>query len=130
MALMRMTRWNRDRIAGKRKNVTRFWRRAPLAASSASEPVQTFIVECYWPRISGEETWDIRDRLLSVNRAMPHGVRSMGWILVPSDGLALLLFSAPNEDELKRVGRLAEIPFDRIVESVLVGFGQRDSAES
>jgi hypothetical protein len=38
--------------------------------------------------------------------------------------MALFVFSASNEDVLRRVGQLAEIPFDRIVESVLVGFGQ------
>ena len=111
--------------------MTRFWGRAHLAGSSASEPVQTFIVECYWPRVLGDETWDIRDRLLGVGReATPaHGVRSLGCILVPNDGLALLLFSASSEDELRRVGRLAEIPFDRIVESIFVGFGQQESPD-
>ena len=89
--------------------------------------MQTFVVECYWPRMFEETTWDIRDRLLHVSReAMPaYGVRSIGCILMPSDGLALFVFSAPSEDVLRGIGRLAEGPFDRIVESVLVGFGQQ-----
>ena len=39
-------------------------------------------------------------------------------------GMALFLFSAPSEDAVRRLGQLTEIPFDRIVESILLGFGQ------
>ena len=87
--------------------------------------MHTFVVECYWPRITEDEISNISCRLLRVGgEAMPaRAVRSIGCILVPSDGMALFVFSASNEDVLRRVGRLAEIPFDRIVESVLVGFG-------
>jgi hypothetical protein len=38
--------------------------------------------------------------------------------------MALFLLTAPSEDVVKRAGRQAEVPFDRIVESVLVGFDQ------
>jgi hypothetical protein len=109
----------------------RFWRRMLVGGSSASEPVQTFVVECYWPRMMEEETWDILDRLLRVGReASPaQAVRSIGCILVPSDGMALFLFSAPSEDVVRRIGGLVEVPFDRIVESVLVGFGQQRRPE-
>jgi hypothetical protein len=38
--------------------------------------------------------------------------------------MALFLFSAPSEDVVRRIGGLAEVPSDRIAESVLVGFSQ------
>jgi hypothetical protein len=36
--------------------------------------------------------------------------------------MAPLLFRASNEDILRRVGRLSELPFDRIVDSIHIGF--------
>jgi hypothetical protein len=39
------------------------------------------------------------------------------------------LFAASSEDVVRQVGRLVEVPFDRIVESVLVGFGEQPRAD-
>lgn len=91
--------------------------------------MRTFVVECYWPRMMEEETWDILDRLFRVGRdASPaQAVQSLGCILVPSDGMALFLFSASSEDVVRGIGALAEVPFDRIVESILVGVGPQPS---
>lgn len=89
--------------------------------------MQTFVVECYWPRMMEEEAWDTLDRLLRIGPELSpaQAVRSLGCILVPSDGLALFLLRAPSEDVVRQIGGLAEVPFDRIVESVVVGFGQQ-----
>lgn len=78
------------------------------------------------------ESWEVPQGLLRVGQedSLAEGVRSFGCILVPSDGLALFLFSAPSEDAVRRLGQLAEIPFDRIVESILVGFGQPPEVRS
>ena len=93
--------------------------------------MQTFVVECYWPRMMEEETVNTLDQLLPLSReALPaEGVRPLGCILVPSDGMALILFSAPSEAVLRRIGWAAEIPFDRIVASVVVGFGQKPAGD-
>jgi hypothetical protein len=74
-----------------------------------------------------EETCDILDRLFRVGRdASPaQAVQSLGCILVPSDGMALFLFSASSEDVVRGIGALAEVPFDRVVESILVGVGPK-----
>jgi hypothetical protein len=45
----------------------------------------------------------------------------LGCILVPSDGMVLFLFRAPNEDFVKDQSRLSEVPFDRVVESIQIG---------
>jgi hypothetical protein len=87
--------------------------------------MQTFIVECYWPRMTADEARNTLDRVkgLAGGMSVARSTQPLGCMLVPSDGMALFLFSAPSEDAVRRVGALAEVPFDRIVESLLVGFG-------
>jgi hypothetical protein len=51
-------------------------------------------------------------------------VRSLGCILVPTDGMALFLFRGPSEDLIRERSTIAEVPFDRIVESIDVGFAE------
>jgi hypothetical protein len=48
-------------------------------------------------------------------------VRSLGCILVPSDGMVLFLFRGPSEDLVRERSSRAEVPFDRIVESIQIG---------
>jgi hypothetical protein len=45
----------------------------------------------------------------------------LGCILMPSDGMVLFLFRAPNESCVKDQSWLSEVPFDRIVESIQIG---------
>jgi hypothetical protein len=87
----------------------------------------TFVVECYWPGMLEEDARNILDRVIQLGgRASPgRSVGSLGCVLVPGDGMALFLLTASSEDIVRRAGQLAEVPFDRIVESVLVGFGQQ-----
>jgi hypothetical protein len=91
-----------------------------------SQPMQTFMVECYWPGTIEANAPKTLNRVVRLAGEAVSGeaVRFLGCILVPADGMALFLFAASNEDVVRGVGRLAEVPFDRIVESVLVGFGQ------
>lgn len=86
--------------------------------------MHAFVVECYWPGIIEQDARNTLDRVSGlVGEASPgRSVQSLGCVLVPSDGMALFLFTASSEDVVRRMGRLAEVPFDRIVESVLVGF--------
>ena len=78
----------------------------------------TFIVECYWPGITEAQVSDV---LTLVERPS----RALGCILVPSDGMAIFLFLSPSSIRLSEAARRAELPFDRIVESIHVGFGRR-----
>jgi hypothetical protein len=88
--------------------------------------MQTFMVECYWPGTIEETAAEDLNRLVSLAAAAAPGtlVRFLGCILVPADGMALLLFRASSEDIVRRIGRLSELPFDRIVESLHIGFDQ------
>ena len=87
--------------------------------------MQTFMVECYWPGAIDAKALVHRVVRLAGEAVPGETVRFLGCILVPADGMALFLFGASNEDAVRGVGRLAEVPFDRIVESVFVGFGQQ-----
>jgi hypothetical protein len=49
---------------------------------------------------------------------------------VPADGMALFLFRAPSEDVVRRIGRQSELPFDRIVQSIHVGFDREPTCET
>ena len=86
--------------------------------------MQTFLVECYWPQISEGEARASLHRVVRLGGEASPGqaVQSSGCILVPADGMALFLLSAPSEAAVTRIGALTEVPFDRILESVHIGF--------
>ena len=88
--------------------------------------MQTFMVECYWPGTIDEKTPETVNRAVQLAGAPLPGrvVHFLGCILVPADGIALLLFRASSEDLVRRIGRLSELPFDRIVDSIHIGFDQ------
>src|SRR5215470_305850 len=83
----------------------------------------TFVVECYWPGITEDE---VRDALARIARAPLRTatsggpVRSIGCILVPSDGLALFLFEGPSAAMVHDRSTWAGVPFDRVVEAVRI----------
>jgi hypothetical protein len=41
---------------------------------------------------------------------------------MPTDGMALFLFRGESEDLVRDRSEAAELPFDRIVESIQIGF--------
>ena len=75
------------------------------------------MVECYWPGIEQ----DAGAALERVSRLTGRSVVTLGCIMVPADGLALFLFRAPSEASVRLVSQLADVPFDRVVESINVG---------
>lgn len=88
--------------------------------------MSTFIVECYWPGITHAQA---KHALCSTGRAgnataTRAPARALGCILVPSDGMAIFLFESPSSVELLEAARTTELPFDRIVESIHVGFDE------
>jgi hypothetical protein len=88
----------------------------------------TFIVECYWPGITEEQ---VRHALALAGRAENEGgtgetVGHLGCILVPADGMAIFLFWATSAHRLAEIAQQAGLPFDRIVESIHVGFSENN----
>jgi hypothetical protein len=86
----------------------------------------TFVVECYWPGITEGQ---VRHALALLGPARNatrtrEPVGRLGCILLPSDGMALFLFRAPSALRLSETAQQARLPFDRIVESIHVSFGE------
>ena len=90
------------------------------------------MVECYWPGTIDEKTAEDLSRVARLVAAAAPGtvVRFLGCIVVPADGMALFLFRASNEDIVRRIGRLSELPFDRIVDSIHVGFDHEPTCKT
>jgi len=87
----------------------------------------TFVVECYWPGITEEQVRHALARLgrVGVGAATDESAGRLGCILVPADGMAIFLFRAPSALRLAETAQQAGLPFDRIVESIHVGFTAR-----
>lgn len=82
------------------------------------------MVECFWPGIDEDHARDALVRMAAPQEEVgtQDRVRAVGCILVPSDGMAFFLFYAPSATSVEEVGRRIQLPFDRVVESVHVGF--------
>jgi hypothetical protein len=88
----------------------------------------TYVVECYWPEITEELVRATFGRIASTARRQSSAeAQPLGCILVPSDGMVLFLFRAPNEGWVKDQSWLSEVPFDRIVESIQIGLDHQPS---
>jgi hypothetical protein len=85
---------------------------------------RTFVVECFWPEITEERVKEALSRVgpTSVPREGEDAVEPLGCILMPADGMVLFLFRGASEDLIRSRSEVAEVPFDRIVESIHIGF--------
>jgi hypothetical protein len=81
--------------------------------------VPEFLVELYVPRGDGVDAIDERARG-AVEDLTREGVdtRYLRSILVPEDETCFLLFEADSMDTVRTAARLADIPVDRITETV------------
>jgi hypothetical protein len=99
--------------------------RAPTSAEFArleGGATGTFVVECYWPEITEEQVKEALSRVVPASGA-GDPVQSLGCIFVPTDGMVLFLFRGPTKDRIRDRSESAEVPFDRIVESIHIGLG-------
>jgi hypothetical protein len=74
------------------------------------------MVECYWPEMTADRVREVLERVASTEsqHGQP-GVRPLGSLLVPSDGLVIFLFDGTSA-AIRAAAKIAEVPFDRIVE--------------
>ena len=80
-----------------------------------------FLVECFWPGVTREqvEAANARARARAAARLRAgSSLRFLGSLLVPSDEVVLFQFTAGSSEEVVRTSREAELPFDRIAESL------------
>lgn len=89
---------------------------------SEVDPTPTYVAECYWPQVTEELAKTTFRRIAAAAaRQGSREAQPLGCILVPTDGMVLVLFRAPNEEWVKNQSSLSEVPFDRIVESIQIG---------
>jgi hypothetical protein len=84
-----------------------------------------YLAECLWPGVTKADLADLDARV----RATVVGgeVRYLGSMLVPGDEVVFCFFEAPTVDAVEAVAGRAEIPFERILESVRVsGWVERE----
>jgi uncharacterized protein DUF4242 len=83
----------------------------------------TYLVECYWPSVTEQAHAAAAERArLAANEtnARGHHVEFLGSLLVPAEETVFCLFSG-SEDDVRAASRHAELPFERIVESIPAG---------
>lgn len=85
---------------------------------SDEEPLDTFLVERYWPGVTEETLRSAEERLRrAVERMAGEGipVRYLRSTLVPEDESVFSLFAGGSIDDVAMVNRRSGVPFDRIV---------------
>jgi hypothetical protein len=89
----------------------------------------TYVIECFWPGITADAAKEALAGIANAQKdaATSNQVRPLACILVPSDGMALFLFSGPSLAEVRQAAELIQLPFDRIVESLPIVLGNTAS---
>lgn len=82
-----------------------------------------YLAECLWPGVTETELarLDARAReAADATAGTSEDVRYLGSMLMPEDEVVFFLFSGPSANAVQALAASAEIPFERIVESVRV----------
>jgi Protein of unknown function (DUF4242) len=83
--------------------------------------VLTFMAECFWPDMSEAKVQAAGTRAEHTARAASRdgaAVRYLGAILIPADEVAFCLFEGSSAQLVREISERAEIPFERILETV------------
>ncbi len=81
----------------------------------------TYMAECFWPGVTDEL---VEDAALRARRAVAELKREgkpisyVGSILVPEDEVVFFQFEGPSADVVREASGRAELPIERVVESV------------
>lgn len=82
-----------------------------------------YLAECLWPGVTEAEfaALDLRVREIAGGATgTDTDIRYLGSMLMPGDEVVFVLFSGPSATAVQALAARAEIPFERIVESVCV----------
>ena len=85
------------------------------------DPLDTFLVERYWPGVDLVQLRDALPRLEAVARAMTaegRRVEHVGSILMPVDEVVFSIIAAGDESAVRQLNERAELPADRIAEAI------------
>jgi hypothetical protein len=83
--------------------------------------VLTFMAECFWPGVTEAKVREAGTRAGHAARAASRdgdAVRYLGAILIPADEVAFCLFEGNSAQLVAEVSEHAQIPFERILETV------------
>jgi hypothetical protein len=75
-----------------------------------------FVAECFWTGVTEDDL--ARLELQARKSAEPSDVRYLGSMLMPEDDVVFCFFDGASHEAVASVATAAEIPFERIVESV------------
>jgi hypothetical protein len=85
------------------------------------DPIETFLVERYWPDVDLAQLQAAMPRLdaaLGAMAAAGQKVTYLGSILMPADQVVFSLFAADDESAVRELNERAALPADRIARAV------------
>ena len=88
-----------------------------------SEPLETWLVERYWPGIDAAGLAIVSQRLEDAAASLTAQgtrVKHVGSILMPVDEVVFTLIAAGSESLVREVNALAGLPFDRVAVAILL----------
>jgi hypothetical protein len=88
----------------------------------------TYLVERYWPGVTEEVLTAALERATS-GRGRGR-LRHIHSVLVPSDEVVFSVFQAASAADVELANRLADAPFERVVEAVGLGLSPDGSGSS
>lgn len=74
-----------------------------------------YVAECFWPGVTEADLAELEARARASADAE---VRYLSSMLMPNDEVVFCFFAGPSAEAVQAVVERAEIPFERIVESV------------
>ena len=83
----------------------------------------TYMVECFWPGVTPELIEEAAARASRRAEELAQegvSVRYLGSILVPGDEVVFFQLDGPSAEAVAGVAVRAELPFERVVESVRI----------
>jgi hypothetical protein len=91
-----------------------------------------YLAECFWPGVTREQVESADERArLRVAELSEHGLtlRYVGSLMLPGDEVVVFEFEASTRELVAQVCIEAELPVDRVVESVRLGHVGHTHAE-
>ncbi len=92
-----------------------------MERSPGQDPIETFLVERYWPDVDLAQLQAAMPRLeaaVEVMVAAGRRVAHLGSILMPADQVVFSLFVADDESAVRELNERAGLPADRIAKAI------------
>jgi hypothetical protein len=89
---------------------------------SGTTGAKSYLVECFWPGVSSEQTAAAARRAQWAARGLRRQGRPLhflGSILIPADETVFCLFEG-TEADVRTVSKQAGVPFERVLKSVRI----------